>query len=249
MDIVHKKNMLLAAYILLALVTATGVIAYFGWDMQLACSFYVPGQGFPTGNRQPWHFLYRFGVWPAVLMGGSAGAVFLCSFIRTDLIPFRRQALFLALLLIIGPGILANSIFKDHWGRPRPRQVVEMGGAMPFYQPWQPGPAPKNASFPAGHPTAAFYLSAPYFILCRRRRRQALLWLLGGFIYGCIMGAARIVQGGHFLSDVIWSAGFVYLTALLLADWLLPLPKSPSSAGVPLKAPMKRPWRPRPARG
>jgi membrane-associated PAP2 superfamily phosphatase len=46
------------------------------------------------------------------------------------------------------------------------------------------------------------------------------LW--GGLVYGCIMGMARIIQGGHFLSDVLWSAGFVYLTALVLAAWLLP---------------------------
>jgi membrane-associated PAP2 superfamily phosphatase len=44
------------------------------------------------------------------------------------------------------------------------------------------------------------------------------LW--GGLVYGCIMGMARIIQGGHFLSDVLWSAGFVYLTALVLADLL-----------------------------
>ena len=118
---------------------------------------------------------------------------------------------------IFAPGILANSVFKDHWGRPRPRQVDMFGGSMPFHQPWQPGPAPKNASFPAGHPTIAFYLSAPYFVLRgKKSRSQALLWLWGGIFYGVIMGMARIIQGGHFVTDVIWSAGFVYLTAILL---------------------------------
>ncbi len=204
------------------LIIGTAVIAYTGWDMQLASRFYVPGYGFPLGNLQPWHSLYRFGEWPAFALGGGAGIVFLLSFIRQNLVPLRRQALFLALLLIIAPGLLANSLFKDHWGRPRPRQVQEMGGTLPFYQPWQPGPAPKNASFPAGHPTVAFYLSAPYFVLRRTNRRKALCWLWGGFVYGCIMGAARIIQGGHFLSDVLWSAGFVYLTAVVLAAWLLP---------------------------
>jgi membrane-associated PAP2 superfamily phosphatase len=204
----------------LALILGTVVIAWFGWDLPLARSFYVPGQGFPIGLQQPWHTLYRFGEWPAFLLGGAAGIVFLLGFFRPSLAVFRRQALFLALLLIIAPGILANAVFKDHWGRPRPRQVIEMGGSFAFHQPWQPGPAPRNASFPAGHPTVAFYLSAPYFVLRRTNRRKALYWLWGGLVYGCIMGMARIIQGGHFLSDVLWSAGFVYLTALVLADLL-----------------------------
>lgn len=209
-------------YIVLALLLATATIAHFGWDMQLARAFYTPGQGFPVGQEQPWYALYRFGEWPSFIMAGGAALLLLAGVVRSALARFRRQALFLALLLILAPGILANAVFKDHWGRPRPRQVMELGGTMAFHQPWQPGPAPKNASFPAGHPTVAFYLSAPYFILRREKRRQALFWLWGGFGYGCVMGAARIIQGGHFLSDVVWSAGFVYLTALVLAAWLLP---------------------------
>ncbi len=222
MDTLRAVTVRHAGYIVLALVAATTLIACFGWDMQLARAFYTPGLGFSIGQKQPWYALYRFGEWPAFALGGMAGIVFLLGFFRPTLAVFRRQALFLALLLIIAPGILANAVFKDHWGRPRPRQVMELGGTMAFHQPWQPGPAPKNASFPAGHPTVAFYLSAPYFILRREKRRQALLWLWGGFGYGCVMGAARIIQGGHFLSDVVWSAGFVYLTALVLAVWLLP---------------------------
>jgi uncharacterized membrane protein len=30
------------------------------------------------------------------------------------------------------------------------------------------------------------------------------------------MGAGRMLQGAHWFSDVVWSAGFVYLTALFL---------------------------------
>jgi len=107
---------------------------------------------------------------------------------------------------------------------------------MAFHQPWQPGPAPKNASFPAGHPTVAFYMSAPYFILRKKReRRQALLWLWGGILYGVVMGVARIIQGGHFVTDVIWSAGFVYLTAMALASLLrLDVEQQVTNAEYPL---------------
>lgn len=205
--------------LLLALIAATLLCVLTNADIRTTALFYQPGTGFPIGNLQPWRFLYRYGEYPAFSMGAIAVLLVVAGFFRPSLACFRRQALFIALLLIIAPGVLANSIFKDHWGRPRPRQVDKFGGTMAFHQPWQPGPAPRNASFPAGHPTVAFYLSAPYFILReKKRRRQALLWLWGGILYGCVMGMARIIQGGHFVTDVIWSAGFVYLTAMVLAS-------------------------------
>lgn len=208
--------------LLLALISATLFCVFTDADIRAASLFYQPGAGFPIGSLQPWRFLYQFGVYPAYTMGSVALLFFIAGFFRPSLSRFRRQALFITLLLIIGPGILANSVFKDHWGRPRPTKVDMFGGTMAFHQPWQPGPAPKNASFPAGHPTAAFYLSAPYFILREKKRRQALLWLWGGILYGVVMGIARVIQGGHFVTDVIWSVGFVYLTAMALAMIMFP---------------------------
>jgi lipid A 4'-phosphatase len=204
--------------LLFALIAATLLCVFLDADIRAASQYYKSGVGFPIGNQQPWRFLYHYGEYPSFAIGAGSLLLFIAGFFRSSLARFRRAALFLALLLIIAPGILANSVFKDHWGRPRPRQVDIFGGTMAFHHPWQPGPAPKNASFPAGHPTVAFYLSAPYFVLREKKRRQALLWLWGGIIYGIIMGAARIIQGGHFVTDVIWSAGFVYLTAMALAS-------------------------------
>jgi lipid A 4'-phosphatase len=206
--------------LLLALIAATLLCILTNADILATNLFYRPGAGFPIGKLQPWWFLYRFGEFPAFAMGGGALLLLLAGFFRPSLAQFRRQALFIALLLIIAPGILANAVFKDHWGRPRPRDVDMFGGSMTFHQPWQPGPAPKNSSFPAGHPTVAFYMSAPYFVLRRKYQRQALFWLWGGILYGVVMGVARIIQGGHFVTDVIWSAGFVYLTAMVLASLL-----------------------------
>jgi len=204
--------------LLFALILATLLSVLTNADIRTASIFYQVGKRFPIGDLQPWKFLYFYGVYPAYAMGGAAAICFVVGFVRPSLTRYRRQALFVVLLLIIAPGILTNAIFKDHWGRPRPQQVDMFGGSMAFHQPWQPGPAPKNASFPAGHPTAAFYLSAPYFILREKKRRQAMIWLWGGIFYGIAMGMARIIQGGHFVTDVIWSAGFVYLTAMILAS-------------------------------
>ncbi len=216
--------MLRSLYVLLfSLIVATAVCVFMDADITMARLYYQPGVGFPIGKLQPWKFLYDFGVYPAYAMGTISLLIVIAGYFRPSLLSIRRQALFVAILLIIGPGILVNSIFKDHWGRPRPVHVDLFGGNLSFHQPWQPGPALKNASFPAGHPSAAFYMSAPYFVMFeKKQRRNALLWLWGGVSYGVIMGMARVIQGGHFVTDVIWSAGFVYLAALVLAAVMFP---------------------------
>jgi membrane-associated PAP2 superfamily phosphatase len=62
-----------------------------------------------------------------------------------------------------------------------------------------------------------FYLMAPAFLLYPRRRGLAGAFLGLGLLGGGLMGMARIVQGGHFLSDIVWSGGIVYLTGLFLS--------------------------------
>jgi lipid A 4'-phosphatase len=43
-----------------------------------------------------------------------------------------RAVLFMLAVLAIGPGLVVNVVFKDHWGRARPRDVVEFGGTRTF---------------------------------------------------------------------------------------------------------------------
>ncbi len=61
---------------------------------------------------------------------------------------------FLILSVVIGPGLIINAVFKDHWDRPRPRDVVEFGGML------QCTPAPlrgeSGESFPCGHCSVGF---------------------------------------------------------------------------------------------
>jgi membrane-associated PAP2 superfamily phosphatase len=39
---------------------------------------------------------------------------------------------------------------------------------------------------------------------------------VAGLFYGALMGLTRMIQGGHFLTDVIWAGCLVYLTGLFL---------------------------------
>ena len=47
-----------------------------------------------------------------------------------------REWVYLFSCLIIGTGIVVNSIFKNLWGRARPNDTIQFGGEEPFTIPW-----------------------------------------------------------------------------------------------------------------
>ena len=205
--------------VLAFLLVATGVIALTGADLAVSAPFWCAGT-WPVGDLPFWHLLYRLDRIPSISLGVVGLAAFLISFKHKKYYRFRRAGAFLVLLLILGPGLLVNSVFKDHWGRPRPREIVEFGGKKQFLHPWQKGESGNGRSFPSGHSSAAFYMAAPYLVYRRSNKRAARLWLAGGLLFGVLMSIARIAQGAHFLSDNLWAWGMVTLTALLLAALL-----------------------------
>lgn len=131
-----------------------------------------------------------------------------------------RTAAFILLSLALGPGLVTEIALKDHWGRARPRDIVEFGGTSRFTPAFQPSDqCARNCSFVSGHAALTFAF-APFALLAApRRRRAALAAVIGA---GLFIGAMRMAQGAHFLSDVIF-AGFVVVgIALGLAALILP---------------------------
>ncbi len=119
----------------------------------------------------------------------------------------RRGAIIILLSLAIGPGLVVNLLFKDGWGRPRPYQVIR--DHQNFQAVWQPNfHAPMNNSFPGGHASIGFFLGVPFLAFGYRRKG-----LIVSAAAGSIVSVVRILQGGHYLSDVFFSAVFVWLTA------------------------------------
>jgi len=124
----------------------------------------------------------------------------------------RPAALFLALTLLLGPGLLVNVVFKDQWGRARPAQTTEFGGTAQFTPPWViSDQCHKNCSFVCGDASVGFVLLAIAFVSRRPR-----LWLFVGLVTGSALGLMRMGQGGHFFSDVIFSFYVVYFAAWAL---------------------------------
>jgi lipid A 4'-phosphatase len=201
-----------------ALVLAAAVFLLFpGIDLWASGLFYRAGDGFFLARWGPVRAIYA-GVpylTDAVVVGVIA--LYLLSLLRGRAI-WRidgRIAAFLLLALALGPGLLVNTVLKDHWGRARPSQVTAFGGTQAF----TPAPLPaaecaRNCSFPAGHPAMGFYLVSFAFLVRDRRRRRAATG--AAIAAGAIVGLARLAQGGHFLSDVVFSGLLVYGVSWLL---------------------------------
>jgi len=207
--------------VLILLLVATGLMAHAGADLQISALFYRNG-AWPVGEQFPWQLLYRIDRTPAVLLAVGWLVVVVRSYRVPGLLQWRRAGIFMVVLLILGPGLLVNSVFKEHWGRPRPREVLQLGGSNQFQQPWQPGVSGIGRSFPSGHSSAAFFLATPWFVYRYRKPATARIWLWGGIGFGALMSVARMVQGGHFLTDCLWAFGVVWMVGQLLAAMLLP---------------------------
>ncbi len=122
----------------------------------------------------------------------------------------RYKLMYLLLVLALGPGLVVNGIFKAHWGRARPDQIDRFGGQKHFTPAWVISKeCRRNCAFASGHASMGFYLFAFAFLSPRNRRK----WMAAALICGFTVGMVRIVQGSHFVSDVVFSGMMVYLVA------------------------------------
>ncbi len=124
----------------------------------------------------------------------------------------RKKALYLFLAMALGPGLVTNAVFKDHWGRARPRDIVEFGGTRQFTPALSiAAQCRKNCSFYSGHAAVGFFWVSLAFVTGRR------FLFFGGFFFGWLVGLLRWLQGAHYLSDIVFAAFFTIGISYLLA--------------------------------
>jgi dolichol-phosphate mannosyltransferase len=227
------------SWLLLAcLLSLSLVFAQTNLDVIVARWFWSDTGGWHLANTTWVQWLYRFGSWPALLVGIGGLLIALGSRWFRRLHPLRRSGLFLALALLLGPGLIVNGVLKKVYFRPRPVQVAEFGGGESFQALGEPTLRHTGHSFPSGHAAMGFYWLAPALFLCPRRRKLAVAFLALALVHGGLMGFGRMAQGGHWFSDVLWSAGIVWLTALAV---LAVLPDPPAARPQDKTAPAQLP--------
>lgn len=210
--------------LLIALTIAVATGAVFGLypelDLRVAQYFY----GFQDTNHNTFAFriypplmLARdVGLWIGALLVVPAVAAFVIKLIlprRKLLIP-GRAVVFLIATMALAPGLLVNVVLKDHWGRPRPIDVMQFGGNDHFVAWWDPrGDCPGNCAFVSGDVAGAFWTIAPAALAPPQWRAIAYC---AAIALGTGMAAIRVMAGAHFPSDVIFAGVFTFLVIWIM---------------------------------
>jgi lipid A 4'-phosphatase len=204
----------------LFVVLAILFVVFPGIDLGVASWFFVPPRHFTLGETWIGRFFdgdIHFAMeWFLPLLVG----VFLYGLFRKralwNLTP--RNFLFVALTIGLGAGLVTNVIFKDSWGRARPSQVLEFGGAKQFSPPFMRSKqCDKNCSFVSGDASLAASFLA-FAVIARRNRRK---WWVGLGAFTAVVGLMRMGRGSHFLSDVTFAVIFTLMIMLVLARLIL----------------------------
>lgn len=131
-----------------------------------------------------------------------------------------RKMAFLLTTLLLGPGLLVETILKSYWGRARPNDTVFFGGEATFTPPmWIAQECGHNCSFVSGHAAIAFWMCAYGFLLPAPWRRRGVV---AGLVCGLLVGLVRVIQGAHFLSDVVFAGAFILIVNTIFARLILP---------------------------
>ena len=185
------------------------------WGAQLGHKI---GFGYPASYTPFWMALRKVIQFLAALLPICIVYSYLCRAI-TGRHKFRldsKAAAYLLFCLIVGPWLLANEILKDNWGRPRPAHLDVTIGTKQYSPPLIINDqCEKNCSFISGEASFGYIWVSLAFIPTFARRRRELFVL--GLIIGSGAGFMRIIQGGHFISDVWYAALFMIGTAWILA--------------------------------
>jgi len=231
-------------------------------DIAITNVFY--NSSLPLGNRfflmeaQPWKFLndendyFEYFLYltliPMILIG-------LIGLIMKKQWKFLlRYGLYAFFSAVVGPGIVVNFIFKDLWGRPRPRQTVLWPNSLTadnyeWYALWKPvfleDPSliGQGKSFPSGHVALLAIFVIFFFMfmhpvlwanLFKKGKEKTKIRLFSTFkwlglvlsiIVGILTGIGRIVVGAHHASDVLWSFGMVYIVNAIFYYLIFQIPK------------------------
>ena len=201
------------------------VLLFLVWpelDLIVTRYFFDPlNQEFPA-NALPWvKWVYDdtpvINQWLGLLMLSAL----LLQWIRPGWPGLRARRSMCAWLLVvcIGLGFGVDWLLKDHFGRPHPYQTHVFTGDQDFVPAFHYRPLCEvNCSFVSGHAAGGFVWMA-WGMWGWRRRRQA--WLLAGVAAGSFIGAARVMQGGHFLSDVVFSGWVIWLSMQVIRSiWM-----------------------------
>lgn len=188
------------------------LVAFPAIDLHISRLFY--DRGFYMANQGWTKLLHASVTWFIYGILAAIGVVYLFNRLsgRNVWGIDGRKVVYLLLVLALGAGLVVNGLFKEGFGRARPKDIVEFGGTAHFTPAYViSSNCIHNCSFSSGDAAGAFFALA--FIAAVSRRRSVTTAAVG---FGVLVSAARIASGSHFLSDTVVS----FFVMLIVADAL-----------------------------
>lgn len=183
--------------------------------------FYAGNGFFPANEMWLVKGIYHGIPWAGRVVFVFAIVLLLVAVLKPSAVSRRnwRRASSVVTLVVLGIGLLVHSVLKDGMGRPRPRDVQVFAGSTAFVPVFVPSQfCQTNCSFVSGHAAVGFALMSVGIFGIRRKRQ---FWLYTSMVAGGLIGLARIAQGGHFLSDIVFSLIAIWSSHILIrAVWL-----------------------------
>ena len=131
---------------------------------------------------------------------------------------FYKIELTVLLVFLIGSVIIIQCCSKHYFGRPRPIYIKEFGGNLIFSPAFKVSNECKyNCSFVSFHTSIGLLF---FFHSLGSASAKKYFMIFASCLLTLILGLTRIIQGNHFLSDVIIAACFMTIIYYLITTSL-----------------------------
>jgi lipid A 4'-phosphatase len=184
-------------------------------DIGVSKLFFLGNRNFMMVDSPIGHFFHSTLVTFMVIFLVVVGVIYIIGeFLRKPLLTLtRRRVLLIILAISLSAGFVTNFVLKNHWGRARPRDVIEFGGDKQFTPAGEmSNQCTKNCSFVSGE--ASFAFSFICFALLARRHRRFWFWALMAFASSVAL--MRVAMGAHFLSDSVLGAVYTIFVVFIV---------------------------------
>jgi lipid A 4'-phosphatase len=193
------------SFFIISVAAACLLILYPEIDIEISGKFYESGKGFLYAHNP-----YIIGVFKIVpLITKIFSLICILAISRKFFINYnwrdtlKTPAVFLLTAALLGPALTVSYGLKEHTGRARPRDIIEFSGSKYFTPATEiSSQCTTNCSFSSAHAAMGFYFTSLAWIV--PLPYQNIIFLLA-LSFGSFVGFGRILQGGHFFSDIIFS--------------------------------------------
>ena len=209
------KNLLYS--VVCTLILSIIFIVYPKVDIEFSKLFFSENnQKFYFANNSFLKFISNIAYFLAFLLLIYNSILILRNLIKTKVFNFEiyKPQIIVLLVFFIGSVMIVQVCSKHYFGRARPVNVKEFNGNSIFSPAFKVSSQCKfNCSFVSFHTSIGLLFLIHSFVQIGKKRK---IMIITSCLLIVLLGLTRIVQGKHFLSDVVISACFMVITYYLI---------------------------------